>query len=310
MQRAGVQGGRPLAIGNRGRLGGWLRRLATEAAARSSELECARKPAARAGAARLIQQLPPQGGGATRRTQPRSSRRVAPSPRDGSGGEKQRAGVREEAGSASGRCSFDSAASPARRGSHPPGSSRGRLGGWLRRLATEAAERSSELECARRPAARPGAARWIQQLPPQGGGATRRAQPRSSRRVAPSRRDGSGGEKQRAGVREAAGSASGRCSLIQQLPPQGGGATRRAAAAGFARGRDAVLRMVRGGAKRVSTAWLRLLTACFGFQTHAFGFQTGSLEPKLGVQLQKLDLSELNWEFGGQTLNLPLKLWI
>ena len=40
--------------------------------------------------------LPPQGGGATRRAQPRSSRRVAPSPRDGSGGNKQQAEMRKE----------------------------------------------------------------------------------------------------------------------------------------------------------------------------------------------------------------------
>ena len=40
--------------------------------------------------------FPPQGGGATRCAQPRSSRRVAPSPRDGSGGSKQQAGMREE----------------------------------------------------------------------------------------------------------------------------------------------------------------------------------------------------------------------
>ena len=74
-----------------------------------------------------------------------------------------------------------------RRGSCP--------GGWLRRLATEAAERSSGHRCARRRAWHLACLGCNRQLPPQGGGATRRARrpeaaearPRKSRREAAGR---------------------------------------------------------------------------------------------------------------------------
>ena len=63
-------------------------------------------------------------------------------------------------------------ATPRSRGSHPPS---GRPGGWLRRVATEAAERSGERESARGLDWRSGGSRCHRQLPPRGGGATRRA---------------------------------------------------------------------------------------------------------------------------------------
>ena len=269
---------------SRGCPGGWLRRLATEAAERSSGRRCASRRVWRPGCLRRHRQLPPRGGGATRRAgrrrppgaQPRVSRRVAPSPRDGSGGEEQRAEVREQAGVATGLLGLPSAASPARRGSHPPsrppeaagaaagvpaGGSvasrrRGCPGGWLRRLATEAAERSSERRCARRRVWRLNCSDCHRQLPPRGGGATRRAgrrgppgaQPRVSRRVAPSRCDGSGGEEQRAAVREEAGVALELLGLQSAASPARRGSHPPSRPPGTA-----------GAQPRVSSGWLRRL---------------------------------------------------
>ena len=213
----------------RGCFGGWLRRVATEAADRSSERTCARRRGWRAGWLGLIEPLPPRGGGATRRAATRRGGAADVSAggsvalrrkrrRGAASGCARGGGVGVRAGSVRlSRYPREAGEPPAEQ--PPPRRSRGCLGGWLRRVATEAAERSSEQTCARRRSWRTGWLGSIQPLPPRGGGATRRAatrraasaaaEPRLFRRVAPSRCDGSGGEEQRADVREEAGLAHG-----------------------------------------------------------------------------------------------------